>query len=183
MILHQHSGSIRKPVLKSILSKWDECNITQNILRTYFSIRFYDLDGDGCITRPEMLAIITATYEMVHDTQTNQPAIKIQVDRFFEKMDADRDGIVTREEFMSGCKNVRPTSSTFRDAIIARLSDSERQKRVCVLKSHKYYIFLQDTVIYNQLSLFNKIWWRNENDLKRLTGKLIHTRVKSLKYL
>ncbi|XP_032662587.1 hippocalcin-like protein 4 isoform X1 [Odontomachus brunneus] len=76
---------------------------------------FYDLDGDGCITRREMLAIITATYEMVQDVQTNQPAIKIQVDRFFEKMDADRDGIVTREEFMSGCKNVRPTSSTSRD--------------------------------------------------------------------
>ncbi|XP_014473919.1 PREDICTED: hippocalcin-like protein 4 [Dinoponera quadriceps] len=82
----------------------------------------YDLNGDGCITRREMLAIISATYEMVQSAQTitSQPAVNIQVDRFFEKMDADRDGVVTKEEFVSGCKN--------------------------------------DTIIYNQLSLFNKIW-------------------------
>lgn len=105
-----------------------------------------------------MLAIITAIYEMVQDAQTIQPAIKIQVDRFFEKMDADRDGIVTRDEFISGCKNVRATSSTSRDAVIARLSNSEQRKHTCILKSHKYSIFLQDTIIYNQLSSFNKIW-------------------------
>lgn len=75
-----------------------------------FLIRFYDLNGDGCITKREMLVIITAIYEMVRlDAHTIQPAINIQVDRFFEKMDTDRDGIVTREEFMSGCKNVRAT--------------------------------------------------------------------------
>lgn len=57
-----------------------------------------------------MLAIITAIYEMVQqDAHTFQPAINVQVNRFFEKMDTDRDGIVTREEFVSGCKNVRST--------------------------------------------------------------------------
>jgi len=69
-------------------------------------IRFYDLNGDGCITRREMLAIISAIYEMVQDTQTVQPVINRQVDKFFEKMDTDKDGIVTREEFMNGCKKV-----------------------------------------------------------------------------
>lgn len=53
-----------------------------------------------------MLAIISAIYEMVQDAQNVQPTVKSQVDRFFEKMDANRDGVVTREEFMSGCKNV-----------------------------------------------------------------------------
>ncbi|EFN87044.1 Kv channel-interacting protein 2 [Harpegnathos saltator] len=81
---------------------------------------FYDLDGDGCNTKREMLVIISAIYEMVQDARTIRPAVNIQVDKFFQKMDADRDGIVTREEFMSGCKN--------------------------------------DTIINNQLSLFNKIW-------------------------
>ncbi|XP_012234555.1 neuronal calcium sensor 1-like isoform X2 [Linepithema humile] len=82
--------------------------------------RFYDLNRDGCITRREMLAIISAIYEMVQDVQSIQPAVKSQVDKFFEKMDTNRDGVVTREEFMSGCKN--------------------------------------DTIIYNQLFLFDKIW-------------------------
>lgn len=69
---------------------------------------FYDLNGDGCITRREMLAIISAIYEMAQDAQTVvQPVVNGQVDRFFEKMDADRDGVVTRQEFMSGCKKVR----------------------------------------------------------------------------
>ncbi|XP_025152734.1 neurocalcin-delta B-like, partial [Harpegnathos saltator] len=79
-------------------------------------IRFYDFDGDGCITKREMLVVISAIYEMVQDAQTIQPAVNIQVDKFFKEMDTDRDGIVTREEFISGCKN--------------------------------------DTIIYNQLSLF-----------------------------
>ncbi|XP_025156579.1 Kv channel-interacting protein 2-like [Harpegnathos saltator] len=82
-------------------------------------IKFYDFDGDGCITKREMF-IIFAIYEMVQDAQTIQPAVNIQVDKFFKKTDIDRGGIVTREEFISGCKN--------------------------------------DTIIYNQLSLFNKIW-------------------------
>ncbi|XP_011692998.1 PREDICTED: neurocalcin-delta B-like isoform X2 [Wasmannia auropunctata] len=68
---------------------------------------FYDLNGDGCITRQEMLVIVSAIYEMVQNAQTIQSVINKQVDRFFEKMDANRDGIVSREEFMSGCKNVR----------------------------------------------------------------------------
>lgn len=69
--------------------------------------RFYDLNGDGCITRQEMLVIVSAIYEMVQNAQTIQFVVNKQVDRFFEKMDADRDGIVSREDFMSGCKNVR----------------------------------------------------------------------------
>lgn len=53
-----------------------------------------------------MMAIISAIYEMVQDVQTVQPVINSQVNKFFEKMDADRDGVVTREEFVSGCKKV-----------------------------------------------------------------------------
>ncbi|XP_018312556.1 neurocalcin-delta B [Mycetomoellerius zeteki] len=66
---------------------------------------FYDLNGDGCITRQEMLTIVSAIYEMVQNAQTIQSMVNQQVDKFFEKMDANRDGIVSREEFMNGCKN------------------------------------------------------------------------------
>ncbi|KYN20365.1 Kv channel-interacting protein 2 [Trachymyrmex cornetzi] len=78
--------------------------------------RFYDLNGDGCITRQEMLTIISAIYEMVQNAQTIQSMVNQQVDKFFEKMDANRDGIVSREEFMNGCKNV--WNPLLRDAII-----------------------------------------------------------------
>jgi len=70
-------------------------------------VRFYDLNGDGCITRQEMLAIVSAIYEMVQNTHTIQSVVNKQVDRFFEKMDTDRDGMISKEEFMNGCKNVR----------------------------------------------------------------------------
>ncbi|KAL6267669.1 hypothetical protein P5V15_000744 [Pogonomyrmex californicus] len=66
---------------------------------------FYDLNGDGCITRQEMLIIVSAIYEMVQDAQAIQSVVNRQVDRFFEKMDANKDGVVSKEEFMSGCKN------------------------------------------------------------------------------
>jgi Ca2+-binding EF-hand superfamily protein len=53
-----------------------------------------------------MLAIISAIYEMVQDTQMVQLVINRQVDKFFEKMDTDKDGVITREEFMNSCKKV-----------------------------------------------------------------------------
>lgn len=78
-----------------------------NLFESLLFIRLYDLNGDGCITRQEMLITISAVYEIMQDVQIIQPIIDSQVDRFFEKMDADKDGVVSREEFMSGCKNVR----------------------------------------------------------------------------
>ncbi|XP_020294441.1 Kv channel-interacting protein 1-like [Pseudomyrmex gracilis] len=65
--------------------------------------RFYDLNGDGQITRREMLTIISAIYEM-QNAHNMQFAINRQVDKFFEKMDTNKDGVITREEFISGCK-------------------------------------------------------------------------------
>jgi len=84
-----------------------------NLFKSLLFIRLYDLNGDGCITRQEMLITISAVYEIMQGAQTIQPIIDSQVDRFFEKMDADKDGVVSREEFMSGCKNVRTYSMSY----------------------------------------------------------------------
>ncbi|XP_076279152.1 neurocalcin-delta B-like isoform X3 [Lasioglossum baleicum] len=67
--------------------------------------RFYDLNGDGYITRKEMLVIISAIYEMLHNGQTIQRMVDRHVDMVFEKMDIDKDGVISREEFMSCCNN------------------------------------------------------------------------------
>ncbi|XP_024941700.1 hippocalcin-like protein 4 isoform X2 [Cephus cinctus] len=65
----------------------------------------YDLNGDGHITRHEMLAIVSAIYEMVQNSQTIHRAVTRHVDRIFEKMDLDKDGVISKEEFMTSCKN------------------------------------------------------------------------------
>ncbi|XP_033210044.1 Kv channel-interacting protein 2-like [Belonocnema kinseyi] len=65
----------------------------------------YDLNGDGHITRHEMLAIVSAIYEMVEDTRSIERAVHRHVNRIFEKMDLDRDGIISKEEFITSCKN------------------------------------------------------------------------------
>lgn len=84
-----------------------------NLFEPLLFIRLYDLNGDGCITRQEMLITISAVYEIMQGAQIIQPIIDSKVDRFFEKMDADKDGVVSREEFMSGCKNVRTYSMSY----------------------------------------------------------------------
>ncbi|XP_048270589.1 calsenilin-like isoform X4 [Bombus affinis] len=66
---------------------------------------FYDLNGDGYITRKEMLVIMSAIYEMLHNGQIIQRMANRHVDKVFEKMDVDKDGVISQEEFMSICKN------------------------------------------------------------------------------
>lgn len=60
-----------------------------------------------------MLVIISAIYEMLHNGQTVQRMVDRHVDMVFEKMDTDKDGVISREEFMNSCKNVRSISVAF----------------------------------------------------------------------
>ncbi|XP_012141661.1 neuronal calcium sensor 1-like isoform X2 [Megachile rotundata] len=67
--------------------------------------RLYDLNGDGYITRKEMLVIVSAIYEMLHNGQSVQRMADRHVDKIFKKMDLDKDGVISQEEFMNSCKN------------------------------------------------------------------------------
>lgn len=67
--------------------------------------RFYDLNDDGCISKHELTITISAIYEMVNSEGIVWSMVNRHVDRVFEKMDIDKDGVISREEFIIGCKN------------------------------------------------------------------------------
>ncbi|KDR10791.1 Kv channel-interacting protein 1-like [Zootermopsis nevadensis] len=73
-------------------------------LRWAFSL--YDINGDGRITRSEMTDIVTAVYELMGkftEPCVDETTVRDKVDCIFQKMDQNRDGIVTLEEFLDCC--------------------------------------------------------------------------------
>uniref|UniRef100_A0A5G2R532 Hippocalcin-like protein 4 n=1 Tax=Sus scrofa TaxID=9823 RepID=A0A5G2R532_PIG len=75
-----------------------------------WAFEMYDLDGDGRITRLEMLEIIEAIYKMVGTVimmRMNQDGLTPQqrVDKIFKKMDQDKDDQITLEEFKEAAKS------------------------------------------------------------------------------
>ncbi|XP_011158065.1 Kv channel-interacting protein 4 isoform X2 [Solenopsis invicta] len=74
-------------------------------LRWTFSL--YDINGDGCITREEMTDIVNAVYELMGkfaDPNLDHEGVRQRVDRMFQKMDGNRDGVVTLSEFLEACR-------------------------------------------------------------------------------
>ncbi|KAG1713976.1 Kv channel-interacting protein 4 [Nymphon striatum] len=74
-----------------------------------WAFNLYDLDGDGCITKDEMYSVISSVYELMGDvTQPVYEADELSehVDRVFQKLDANKDGILTIEEFVDSLSKV-----------------------------------------------------------------------------
>ncbi|XP_037126992.1 Kv channel-interacting protein 2-like isoform X6 [Syngnathus acus] len=75
--------------------------------RLNWAFNLYDLNKDGCITKDEMLDIMTSIYDMMgkYTYPTMQDdAPREHVENFFQKMDRNKDGVVTIEEFIESCK-------------------------------------------------------------------------------
>ncbi|XP_023248552.1 Kv channel-interacting protein 4-like isoform X2 [Copidosoma floridanum] len=102
---HDHSGILSFEdfvVGLSILSRGS----MDEKLRWTFSL--YDINGDGLITREEMTDIVTAVYELMGkfadpNLHRNHEGIRQKVDRMFQKMDGNKDGVVTLAEFLEAC--------------------------------------------------------------------------------
>ncbi|XP_033834263.1 Kv channel-interacting protein 1b isoform X2 [Periophthalmus magnuspinnatus] len=72
-----------------------------------WTFHLYDINRDGYINREEMTEIVRAIYDMMG--KYTYPALKgdvpqQHVDAFFQKMDKNKDGVVTMDEFIIACQ-------------------------------------------------------------------------------
>ncbi|XP_017658123.1 Kv channel-interacting protein 1 isoform X1 [Nannospalax galili] len=82
-----------------------------------WTFNLYDINKDGYINKEEMMDIVKAIYDMMG--KYTYPVLKEDtprqhVDVFFQKMDKNKDGIVTLDEFLESCQEGEfpSTSST-----------------------------------------------------------------------
>ncbi|XP_064630271.1 Kv channel-interacting protein 1-like isoform X8 [Lineus longissimus] len=67
----------------------------------------YDINGDGIITKDEMLDIVSAIYDMMGrfaEPCVDETTARDHVDRVFQKMDLNQDGVISMDEFMDTCR-------------------------------------------------------------------------------
>ncbi|XP_031511350.1 calsenilin isoform X2 [Papio anubis] len=82
-----------------------------------------DINKDGYITKEEMLAIMKSIYDMMG--RHTYPILREDtpaehVERFFQKMDRNQDGVVTIEEFLETCQkdeNIMSSMQLFENVI------------------------------------------------------------------
>lgn len=73
-----------------------------------WTFKLYDINGDGCITRGELGEVVAAVHELMgrkHPADEERKA-REQLDRVFEKLDLNHDGVITIEEFIESCLKV-----------------------------------------------------------------------------
>uniref|UniRef100_A0A671QSV9 Calsenilin-like n=1 Tax=Sinocyclocheilus anshuiensis TaxID=1608454 RepID=A0A671QSV9_9TELE len=102
------NGSIRFEDFVIGLSVLLRGSVTEK-LRWAFNL--YDINKDGYITKEEMLAVMKSIYDMMG--RYTFPCVKDDaafehVEKFFQKMDRNRDGVVTIDEFIETCQKVGP---------------------------------------------------------------------------
>ncbi|XP_034047476.1 calsenilin-like isoform X2 [Thalassophryne amazonica] len=114
------SGSIRFEDFVLGLSVLLRGSVTEK-LRWAFNL--YDINKDGHITKEEMLAIMTSIYDMMG--RYTLPSVRDDspfehVEKFFQKMDRNRDGVVTIDEFIETCQkdeNIMASMQLFENVI------------------------------------------------------------------
>ncbi|GLH14807.1 Frequenin-1 [Gryllus bimaculatus] len=86
----------------------------QERLRWAFTL--YDVNHDGCITRQEMLDVISAIYNLMGTSHDSQQSPQLHVEKIFKKLDLNHDGVITVDEFINYCttdENIRKSLTVF----------------------------------------------------------------------
>jgi len=70
-----------------------------------WAFSMYDIDGNGTIEKNEMVRIISAIYRMVGNDLKEAPTETAdqRTDKIFIQMDKNKDGVLTKQEFIDGC--------------------------------------------------------------------------------
>ncbi|XP_063788116.1 calsenilin isoform X5 [Pseudophryne corroboree] len=88
-----------------------------------WAFNLYDINKDGYITKEEMLAIMKSIYDMMGRCtypMLREDAPIEHVERFFQKMDRNHDGVVTIDEFLETCQkdeNIMRSMQLFENVI------------------------------------------------------------------
>ncbi|XP_073343195.1 A-type potassium channel modulatory protein KCNIP1 isoform X3 [Pagrus major] len=99
-----HTGSIKFEDFVTALSILLRGTVTEKLQWTF---NLYDINRDGYINKEEMTDIVRAIYDMMGKYTypvLKNDAPKQHVDAFFQKMDKNRDGVVTLDEFILSCQ-------------------------------------------------------------------------------
>lgn len=74
-----------------------------------WTFNLYDIDHDGRITKEEMLNVVSSIYSLLGKSITPQVennTARLHVEKVFQKLDLNKDGVVTLEEFVEVCTKV-----------------------------------------------------------------------------
>ncbi|KOB75901.1 Uncharacterized protein OBRU01_05739, partial [Operophtera brumata] len=79
---------------------------TGGALKLRWTFSLYDINGDGYITKEEMTEIVNAIYDLmgrIVDPNVDDEIVRDKVEKLFQKMDLNRDGVLTIDEFLDCC--------------------------------------------------------------------------------
>ncbi|KAF7476296.1 Hypothetical predicted protein [Marmota monax] len=115
------TGLVDEDTFKLIYSQF----FPQGDATTYahFLFNAFDADGNGAIRFEEMLAIMKSIYDMMgrHTYPILREDAPLEhVERFFQKMDRNQDGVVTIDEFLESCQkdeNIMSSMQLFENVI------------------------------------------------------------------
>ncbi|XP_072402241.1 A-type potassium channel modulatory protein KCNIP2-like [Diabrotica undecimpunctata] len=99
----KQTGKISFEDFLNILSKVSRGTINEKIQWVF---NLYDLNGDGLISKNEMVDVVTSIYEMLG--RATQPAVedssaKEHVEKIFNMIDTNKDGVITIDELIQWC--------------------------------------------------------------------------------
>lgn len=99
-----HSGTLSFEEFVTGLSVLIRGNLNDKLS---WAFTLYDANGDGIVTKSDMLEVATAIYALlggyVEPCVRENTAVE-HVNRVFERMDKDRNGVITMEKFIEACK-------------------------------------------------------------------------------